>query len=241
MSTRYLLNGRCSKSASAKAHSRCVVMERVLRSMRSSSSQARKKVRSTRRSPVAFPDSVLHRRSHATPGGRQNRDRRRGDSGLREDMEKFFREKYLPASRDTSMRHLGYAERTRVLSGAQHASTTTKSRPDEIHQIGLAEVARDSRRDERGDPRSRLQGHVRRVPEVPPHRSGLLSQDAGGAAERVRSAREADRSGAPAPVPDAAAHAIRRAPHPGDERAEHNRRRTARAPPPMDRARATTA
>ena len=57
---------------------------------------------------------------------RQGRDQRRRDSGVSSRLDKFFREEYLPASRDHD-RHLGYAGRRSFLPGPRSQfHTTTK-------------------------------------------------------------------------------------------------------------------
>ena len=60
--------------------------------------------------------------------------------------------------------------------------TTLDVTPEEVHQIGLDEVARIRRGDADGDQASRLPGRLRRLPPVPAHRPALLREDAGGAA-----------------------------------------------------------
>ena len=98
-------------------------------------------------------------------------------AGYREFLD-FFRKEYLPQARarrsaPRSCRTAAPTTRSKI-----REFTTLDLTPEEIHKIGLAEVERISRGDERGDAAGRLQGRLRGLPQVPAHRSAVLRQDA---------------------------------------------------------------
>ena len=83
--------------------------------------------------------------------------------------------------------------------------------PEQIHEIGLAEVEAHPRARWRRDARDRLQGHVPDVLQLPAHRPALLLHRQGRRCSRALPRhREAHRSGAAAAVRPPAAPAVRR-------------------------------
>ena len=125
----------------------------------------------------------------------------------------------LPASYDG----VGWWRTSSGLAGYRYFAryhTTTDLAPQEIHALGLKEVARIRAEMEAIKKQVGFTGHARAVLHAPADRSEVLLQDRRRAARRLSRRRQAHRSRADQDQPQAAAHAVRRHPDSRRDRAD---------------------
>ena len=134
----------------------------------------------------------------------------------------FLEREYLPVCYDqvgwsqTSSGEAGYAYFARLF-------TTTDLTPQQIHELGLKEVARIRAEMERIKASTGFTGLAAGVLHVPAVRPAFLLQDAGGPARGLSRARQAHRPRADQGNRHAAATAVRCPPDRRCRRAEHDR------------------
>ena len=104
----------------------------------------------------------------------------------------FIRDEYLPRAR-TTISVEALPDGDAFYRAQVREYTTTDMTPEQIHQIGLKEVARIDAEMRRVMRESGFKGSLPRVPEVPENRSAILREDAGRVARRLGLCRQASR------------------------------------------------